>query len=585
MRAPIVIAAIAFCCGMAHAEPVSTSAYVAGADGTRLALDVWRDEGATAAPAPALVQFTRYWRAFRNGGAADPTTIAAFTRAGYRVVIVDVRGTGASFGSRNAEFSDAEVADFAAVFDWIVAQDWSNGRVATMGSSYLGNTAEFAAMTRHPAVRAVVPRFSDYSEYRHAVRPGGVRNSVIAEAWPAFAQALDRNDACAAFAGGPGPDCAPGAPWLGGVRPVDGEEGALDAAIAEHTRNADLARTLSNLIYADDSFAEDGDPRVTLDAVSPSQRWRRIDAARVPAYHWASWFDGGTADGVLTRFAQYRGPMRVIIGAWTHGGGRRADPFAPPGTPPDLGPSEQLADIIAFLDPLLKGDGRTDITREVRYFTLGANVWRTTQVWPPRGSSMHRWRLRPDGSLSRGRASRGADLYEVDFSATTGRTNRWHTQLGEAVDYGDRTAADTKLLTYTGEAFARDVEISGTPVVQIALTPSQPDGALFVYLEAVLPDGRTLYISEGVRRLQFTRLVSMFTRAEAADVRVGQEIVMRMSLNPISIRLPAGSRLRLALAGADADTFERLPLSGAPLRFSIARARSYVDVPVILDFP
>ena len=48
--------------------------------------------------------------------------IVHYIKNGYAVIIVDVRGTGASFGSRKMEFSPQEVEDGAQILDWIVAQ-------------------------------------------------------------------------------------------------------------------------------------------------------------------------------------------------------------------------------------------------------------------------------------------------------------------------------------------------------------------------------------------------------------------------------------------------------------------------------
>lgn len=46
----------------------------------------------------------------------------------------------------------------------------------------------------------------------------------------------------------------------------------------------------------------------------------------------------------------------------------------------------------------------------------------------------------------------GVDTYTVDFTATTGKNNRWMTNLGGgAVLYPDRAEEDKTLLTYTSE--------------------------------------------------------------------------------------------------------------------------------------
>jgi pimeloyl-ACP methyl ester carboxylesterase len=54
-----------------------------------------------------------------------------FLAAGYAVVVVDVRGTGASFGQWRSPWQPEERADSREVIDWIVSQPWSNQQVAT----------------------------------------------------------------------------------------------------------------------------------------------------------------------------------------------------------------------------------------------------------------------------------------------------------------------------------------------------------------------------------------------------------------------------------------------------------------------
>ena len=78
-----------------------------------------------------------------------------FNGAGYALVLVDARGSGASFGMRRFELAEDEVRDYGEVVDWIIEQPWSNGRVGAYGVSYAGNTAEMLAVNMHPAVKAV----------------------------------------------------------------------------------------------------------------------------------------------------------------------------------------------------------------------------------------------------------------------------------------------------------------------------------------------------------------------------------------------------------------------------------------------
>jgi putative CocE/NonD family hydrolase len=157
----------------------------------------------------------------------------AWAKAGYALVTVDVRGSGASFGEWTLLWSPQEIADLGEIVNWIVAQPWSNGRVGVYGVSYDGNTAEMTAALNHPAVKAVAPQYGDFDVYGHLMRPGGVYNRWLIKAWQGFTRRLDANDVCI-LAGAQGMDCGQIESVITGVRPVDDDpDGSqLRAAIA-----------------------------------------------------------------------------------------------------------------------------------------------------------------------------------------------------------------------------------------------------------------------------------------------------------------------------------------------------------------
>ena len=176
--------------------------------------------------------------------------------AGYALVLVDARGSGASSGERPVEWSDAEVADMGEVTEWITSQPWSNGTVGAVGISYSGNTAELSAIPAHPALRAVAPLYSDFDPQFFLTMPGGVYNRGFVEAWNAANQALDANDICA-LEEVDGLGCW----WLKlsvpGVKPVDADtDGALlRDAVAGH-ETLDLAGALEAMSYRDDTLPD-----------------------------------------------------------------------------------------------------------------------------------------------------------------------------------------------------------------------------------------------------------------------------------------------------------------------------------------
>ena len=57
---------------------------------------------------------------------------------GYAWVSVDVRSTGASFGTKMCDLLPRETADYQEVLKWVKRQPWCNGNVGTGGISYDG---------------------------------------------------------------------------------------------------------------------------------------------------------------------------------------------------------------------------------------------------------------------------------------------------------------------------------------------------------------------------------------------------------------------------------------------------------------
>ena len=148
-RAPLrglaVLAGLALPLGAAAQE----RAVVAMADGVRLETFVHLPQ---TLPAPVLLIRTPY--RFPGSGAAFYDRFAqALTDRDYAVVVQNLRGRFRSEGSFTP-FGD-EMADGVATLDWIRAQPWSNGRIATLGGSYNGYTA-LAAAAGSPHVQAVI---------------------------------------------------------------------------------------------------------------------------------------------------------------------------------------------------------------------------------------------------------------------------------------------------------------------------------------------------------------------------------------------------------------------------------------------
>lgn len=543
-------------------------------DGVALAADVFVPP--VAGRFPAVLVMTPYGRATRLSRQA----LYALVADRMAVVLVDMRGTGASQGSVQVVFSREERTDIGTVVRWITRQPWSNGQVIPTGTSYDGNLSALALTLTGRAIVAAIPRFIDFDTYRDLALPGGIRNEMLLRAWGALTAQLNHGLPCLLRAA-----ACKGLSWL---EPLDGDTGyrLLRAALLEH--QSDWNAYGDTMGYA---FEDDVTPSGRrLNGGFLSSEADALRTSRVPIQLWGSWFDAGTADSALHWYGLARStPMELYIGAWSHGGGTRVDPLISDHAEDETGAPSLGGAILGFIE---RATHRSQVMpRVIHYYTAGAGVWRTTATWPPDNIASRRWYLSGERALSTLGSGGGPDSYTVDLAATTGDTNRWTTQLGGGpVDYGDRGAADRKLLTYTSAPLRGDIEITGAPVATLRLSTSAPDGAIFVYLEAVEPAGRVIYLSEGELRLALRGggatnhppgAWPSFLREDARYLEPGHQLEIAVPLHGVSVRLTRGMRLRLALAGADAGTFARYPAAGDPVLTiqHSASAPSFVDIP------
>jgi predicted acyl esterase len=120
------------------------------------------------------------------------------------------------------------------------------------------------------------------------------------------------------------------------------------------------------------------------------------------------------------------------------------------------------------------------------------------------------------------------------------------------------------------------------------LEADQGDAALFVYLSEIEADGRMRYVTEGVLRAlhrqespcprleRRTWPYHGFTRAAATPMIKGRTERIRFALLPTSWCFKAGSRLRVAIAGADCDHYVQVP-HGRPPTLMIRRGGDYAS--------
>ena len=584
-----------------------TSRYITMRDGVRLAATITLPGNLPAGERlPVLLTQTRYWRAlelkspFSSFLTPDVLNLAhrkhkpLLLGQGYALVTVDVRGTGASFGVWQHPWDAASVADAADIVDWLAAQPWCNGSIIGAGGSYLGTTAELLPAAQRAAIKAVMPMFNHPDAYTDIALPGGIFNKRFITAWGNMDRLLDRNTVPDEVGG------AFGKVIVRGVKPVDGDADRrlLRAALADHKANADVFAHAGEIVCRDDIYP--GSDMSTDDMLV--QRYaREIASASVAVGGWGSWMDAGTADAALRRFMTFDTAEWCVIGAWEHGCNMNADPYVAPRAAVDPSLMSQWCELLRFYDAYAKDvDNGVRGKKTLWYYTMGEQAWKSTHVWPPRGVRMQRWYMAGGHALSpeAPAGDDGADGYTVDFAASTGPQNRWwelSAAKRQTVYYPGRAEAAQHMLVYQTPPLERDCEITGYPVVTLYVTSSEADGAFYVYLEDVAPDGHVTYITDGQLRAIHRKVSSetppyrllvpyhTFKRRDVQPLVPGATAELAFGLLPTSALVRKGHRLRVGIAGHDEGTFARVPETGTP-HITVTRNRvhaSHIDLPVI----
>ena len=582
--------------GPAYDGIQSSSYYVTMRDGANIAVTVMLPDSLPAdTKLPTVMIVTRFWR---EPDVRWPLSMMyepdeprpALVKHGYAVVGVDARGSGASTGRRIHPWSPAEVEDYREIIDWIIAQSWSNGKVGACGFQYEGTAAEFVASLQHPAVKAIVAQYNEFDAYTDIAFPGGVMNDYFLRNWARFNGMVDQNVV-------PKDKGRIARIAAKGVKPVDSDsDGSILArAVEEHKSNNNIYDLARKITYRDDVVTIGGDSG-SIDNFSVHTHLADINAGGAAVYTWTSWYAGGTANGAIKKFMNYTNPVWAVIGPWSQDGTHNISPYNENDVPtPDV--ATQWLDVVHFFDVYLKGTASGSAREGVlQYYTLGEEAWKSTKTWPPEKTKTQRLFFTAGNGLDAAPPeSEGLDEYTLDFSATTGLTNRWRSQLlSEDMVYGDRAQEDTRLLTYTTPPLKTDIEITGNALVVLQAAVSTEDAALHVYLEDVLPSGKVVYLTEGLLRVlhravdetpmyKTPGLARSFTRAKGQPLTPGELTEINIDLQPVSALVRTGHRIRIAIAGADKDTFARVPATGTPeldVHYG-ASAPSYVDLPII----
>ena len=505
-------------------------------DGCRLVARIWMPEDADADPVPAILEYIPYRR--RDFTAIrDATKHAYYAGHGYAGVRVDMRGTGDSDGLMHDEYTQQELDDAVEVIAWLAAQPWCTGAVGMTGISWGGFNALQVAALRPPALKAIITACSTDDRYADDIHYMG--GCLITEnmSWASTMFAFNS-------------------------RPPD------PRVVGERWREMWMER-----------LAHD-DPWIVPWLQHPHRdgQWKHgsvcedFSAIECAVYAVGGWADG-YSNAIPRLLAGLSCPRRGLVGPWPHAWPNHTVPG------PCIG-FEQ--DALRWWDQYLKGID-TGIADEPMYrvwmqesvppqsrYDERPGRWVAESAWPSPHVESRRLALNAGGIAAEA---------EVEEPLVHRSPQRVGLYAGEWCPYGyaaemplDQRLEDGQSLCFDSAPLDAPLEILGAPVVELALSADRPSAFVAARLNEVAPGGEATLVTYGLLNLTHR---DGHEHPEALEP--GRRYRVRVRMNDVAHRFPAGHRLRVALGSA---WWPRVWPSPEPVTLTVFAGASALVLPV-----
>lgn len=570
-------------------------------DGVGLATDVYLPAAAgqpLSGPFPVILERTPYGKSRDSRSersAAEPDRAKGraevariFVNHGFAVVYQDCRGRYGSEGEYQKYVDDPN--DGFDCCAWILAQPWCNGRIGTMGLSYAAHTQGALASAGAPGIAAMFLDSGGFSNsYQGGIRQGGAfelkqatwayNNGLVSpgvQSNPSIKAEMERVDIHEWFRR---------MPWSPGDSPVRLAPDYEAYLFEQWTRGEFDEYWMQPGLYAE------GYHDVWPDA---------------PMVHMSSWFDPyprtATENYIgLSRLKE--GPVRLILGPWTHGD--RSRTWA---GDVDFGPGATLDGQLApnywelrlrWFDRWLRGiENGVDREPAVRYFVMGGGTgrrneegrldhggrWRTAEDWPLPGAQVTPYYLHGDGILSPEAPSvEGISreyLYDprrpvpsIGGTITSGAP----VMVGGAYDQRERPdffgceppyrplAERSDILVFQTQPLEQELEVTGPLVVRLWISSDRPDTDFTAKLIDVYPpsegypDGFAMNLTDGIIRCRYRE------SWERPTLMVPGEVYeVEIAAFPTSNLFARGHRIRLDVSSSNFPHFDLNFNTGEP---------------------
>ena len=502
-------------------------------DGKRMAADIYRPKDA-ARTYPTIFVRTPYNFNFwdvRNGVPRAMSTELDAIKRGYAYVAMNERGH--FFSEGNYDILGPPLTDGYDAIEWISSRPWSNGKVGLIGCSSTAEWQLAVAATHPPGLATFIPqgfgagvgRVGPYYEQGNWYRGGAVQMLFITwlygeqnQVRPMFPPTTSQEDLIRAsrlF------DLAPQMP------PVDWSKALRHLPVMDIMRAVDGPRG----IFADSMPVATGGAMIQRAPNDPAWYrgglWHDDMPINLPGLWFMSWYDVSVGPNLAaynhvrkTAKGEAANQQYAIIAPTLHCAYRRATESLVVGER-NVGDARYNYDALTYgwFDVFLKGERSAllDTLPKVRYYTMGANKWQTSETWPPVGAAPVTFylgsggkanTLNGDGVLTTTPPSREAtDRFTYDPMDPVPSHGGNVCCTGNAVQGGafDQRQVEQRsdVLVYGTEPLKDGMEVSGPIDVTLYVSSDVRDTDFTVKLIDVYPDGRAYNLDETVQRMRY----------------------------------------------------------------------------------
>lgn len=587
---------------------VQKNVMIAMRDGVKLACDVYlpaKDGVAFPGKYPTILSRTPYDKD------ASVREAQWFASHGYAVVMNDVRGRYHSEGKWRMMLDDGR--DGYDTVEWIARQEWSNGKVGTIGTSYPGGTQHALAEMNPPHLSAMIPVDALSNVGIAGFRHGGAFelrfvNWIFTIGGPTAKAALDD--------------------------PVI--KAALDSQakqIRQHIWNLPVKRGTTALKFIpeyEDWLIE------AMQHGDYDDYWKQIglsvidnvkNYADVPVYHVTGWFDSWTRQVPMNwqALAKSKHNQKLIIGPWTHGGqGRNSAGEVEFPREAALNFNEWR---LAWFDHWMKGiANQADKAAPVRLFIMGGGdgrksaqgrlqhggYWRDEQEFPLARTLYTPYYLHQGGALSAEKPKELAASTTYQFNPTNpvptiGGNISSNAGLMDNGAYDQRCrdgvvgcfdtlplSTRNDIAVFQTPPLAEDLEVTGPVSVKLWISSSAVDTDFTAKLidvyppNADYPAGFEMNIGDSIIRARYRDSLE-----KATLMKPGQIYEVTINLYPTANLFKRGHSLRVDISSSNFPRFDVNPNTGEPLQqhrrmipadntvYHSARYPSHILLPVI----